>query len=36
MVIIDAANALDIIVHDHIINGGVGLKGLTLIKLRSG
>ncbi|RFB94525.1 DNA repair protein RadC [Rhizobium leguminosarum bv. trifolii] len=36
MVIIDAANALDIIVHDHIINGDVGLKGLTLIKHRSG
>ncbi|WP_245317546.1 DNA repair protein RadC [Rhizobium sp. N122] len=39
MVIIDAANALAIIVHDHIIigkNGDVGLKGLTLIKHRSG
>ncbi|WP_245449613.1 hypothetical protein [Rhizobium leguminosarum] len=39
MVIIDAANAVAIIVHDHIIirkNGDVGLKGLTLIKHRYG
>ncbi|EGE59071.1 UNVERIFIED_ORG: DNA repair protein RadC [Rhizobium esperanzae] len=38
-VIIDAAKALDIIVHDQIIigkNGHVGLKGLTLIEHRSG
>ncbi|WP_425287897.1 DNA repair protein RadC [Rhizobium ecuadorense] len=37
MVIIDAAKALAIIVHDHIIigkNGDVGLKSLTLIQVR--